>query len=97
VAQSALSEFEAPGMLITGYTDRFGSATYNQALSQSRADTVADYLSTQGISRGDIRTAGRGEADPVVTCPGSVATQSVTECLRPNRRVEITISESVDG
>ncbi|SRR5690554_965628 len=97
VAQSALSEFEAPGMLITGYTDRFGSATYNQALSQSRADTVADYLATQGVARGDIRTAGRGEADPVVECAGATATPSVTECLRPNRRVEITISEVAEG
>ena len=84
-------------MLVAGYTDRFGSAAYNQELSQSRADTVADYLSTQGIGRSDIRTVGRGEADPVVTCTGSAATPSVTECLRPNRRVEITISESVEG
>ncbi|WP_322528633.1 OmpA family protein [Salinicola sp. LHM] len=97
VAQSTLSEFKAPRMLVAGHTDRFGDAAYNQELSRSRADTVADYLSTQGISRGDIRTTGRGEADPVVTCQGSVATQSVTECLRPNRRVEITISEAVDG
>ncbi|WP_444999521.1 OmpA family protein [Halomonas mongoliensis] len=93
VAQSAHHDFEAPGMTIVGYTDRFGSAAYNLELSQSRADTVADYLSTQGISRDDIRTSGRGAADPVVECPGAVATQSVTDCLRPNRRVEITIRE----
>ncbi|MGM0915621.1 MAG: OmpA family protein [Pseudomonadota bacterium] len=97
VAQSTLREFEAPGILVVGYTDRFGSAEYNQELSRSRADTVADYLSIQGVSRGDIRTVGRGEADPVVECTGATATPSVTECLRPNRRVEITISELVEG
>ncbi|UBU47630.1 OmpA family protein [Cobetia amphilecti] len=97
VARSAISEFESPRMLVEGYTDHFGSAAYNEKLSQSRADNVAGYLSTHGISRGDIRAIGHGEAEPVVTCPGIVAEQSVTECLSPNRRVEITISGSVGG
>lgn len=93
VAQSVLSEFNSPSMLIVGYTDRFGSAAYNLELSQSRADTVADYLADEGIQRAEIRTMGRGAADPLVECPGAVATQSVTDCLRPNRRVEITVQE----
>lgn len=97
VAQSAKDKFTSPGMMIVGYTDRFGSAAYNQELSQSRSNSVADYLSTQGIARGDIRTTGRGEADPVVECPGARATPSVTECLRPNRRVEITTRELAEG
>jgi len=33
----------------------------------------------------------------VVECAGATATPSVTECLRPNRRVEITISEVAEG
>lgn len=93
VAQSAQSEFNSPGMLIVGYTDRFGRAAYNLKLSQSRAAVVGDYLSGRGIPRAEIRTTGRGSAGPVVECPGAVATQSVTDCLRPNRRVEITVQE----
>ncbi len=93
VAQSAHHDFESPGMTIVGYTDRFGSEAYNLKLSQSRADTVADYLANRGINRSNIHTFGRGAADPVVECPGAVATQSVTDCLRPNRRVEITTRE----
>lgn len=97
VAESAKGEFTSPGMMIVGYTDRFGSAEYNLELSRSRAGAVATYLASQGIRRSNIRTAGHGEADPVVECPGARATPSVTECLRPNRRVEITISELAEG
>jgi len=93
VAEQTLTDFTLPGLMIAGYTDRFGSEDYNMRLSQSRADTVADYLSGQGIMRRNIDTIGRGEADPVVDCPGARATTAVTECLRPNRRVEITVTE----
>ena len=93
VAQQALTDFAIPGMMIAGYTDRFGSDDYNMRLSQSRAETVGSYLSGKGIMRRNIDTIGRGEADPVVECPGTRATPSVTECLRPNRRVEITVNE----
>lgn len=97
VAQSVRDEFKIPGIRIVGYTDRFGSEAYNQELSRLRATTVADYFSTQGINRRNIQALGRGEANPVVECPGARATPSVTECLRPNRRVEITISELAEG
>ena len=43
--------------------------------------------------RGNIDTLGRGEADPVVECSGARATAAVRECLRPNRRVEINVTE----
>ncbi|NOG31359.1 OmpA family protein [Halomonas sp. TBZ9] len=93
VAQQTLTDFTLPGLMIAGYTDRFGSEDYNMRLSQSRADTVAGYLSEQGIMRRNIDTIGRGDADPVVECSGTRATAAVTECLRPNRRVEITVNE----
>ncbi|MGY4877236.1 OmpA family protein [Vreelandella aquamarina] len=93
VAQQTLVDFAVPGLMIAGYTDRFGSDDYNLRLSQSRADAVAGYLSGQGIMRRNIDTIGRGEADPVVDCSGTRATAAVTDCLRPNRRVEITVTE----
>ncbi|MGQ5525475.1 OmpA family protein, partial [Chitinimonas sp. PSY-7] len=37
-------------MTITGYTDRLGSEHYNQALSERRAHTVANYLKEKGVS-----------------------------------------------
>jgi len=93
VAQQTLTDFTTPGLTIAGYTDRFGSEDYNLRLSQSRANQVASYLSSKGIMRRNIDTLGRGEADPVVECPGARATAAVKECLRPNRRVEITVTE----
>jgi OmpA-OmpF porin, OOP family len=75
---------------LTGYTDRLGSAAYNAKLSQDRADTVKAYLQSRGVTA-PMTTAGKGPADPVVQCEGSKPTPKLTECLQPNRRVEITI------
>ncbi|NYS46560.1 OmpA family protein [Halomonas zhaodongensis] len=94
VTQTIMNDFVSPKVLIIGYTDRFGSEAYNLALSNSRAETVGGHMASQGVSRSSITTAGRGMADPVVECPGRTATPSVTECLRPNRRVEITVTET---
>ncbi|AYF34081.1 OmpA family protein [Vreelandella alkaliphila] len=94
VTQTITSDFVNPSVMIIGYTDRFGSEPYNLTLSNSRAETVGDRMANQGIRRSSIMTAGRGMADPVVECPGRSATPGVTECLRPNRRVEITVTET---
>jgi OmpA-OmpF porin, OOP family len=75
---------------LVGYTDRLGSASYNARLSQDRANTVKAYLLSQGV-KAPMSTAGRGPADPVVQCAGSKPTPQLTQCLQPNRRVEITI------
>ncbi|PCF93489.1 OmpA family protein [Vreelandella nigrificans] len=94
VTQAITNDFVSPSVLIIGYTDRFGSEAYNLALSNSRAETVGDRMANQGVRRSSIMTAGRGMADPIVECPGGTATPSVTNCLRPNRRVEITVTEN---
>lgn len=94
VTQTITNDFVSPSVLIVGYTDRFGNEAYNSALSNSRAETVGARMATQGVRRSSIMTAGRGMTDPVVECPGRIATSSVTECLRPNRRVEITVTET---
>ncbi|MFC7370009.1 OmpA family protein [Vreelandella zhaodongensis] len=76
---------------VAGYADRLGDAQYNLRLSQARAESVGNYLASQGVARASLQMTGRGQADPVVNCPGSVATPSVIACLKPNRRVEITL------
>lgn len=77
---------------LVGHTDRLGSEAYNQRLSQQRADTVKAYLQSKGVTA-PITATGRGEADPVKDCPGGDrATRALTECLQPNRRVEVTIT-----
>lgn len=83
-------------VLVTGHADRIGSDTYNQKLSQRRADAVKAYLTGQGIEDRRIETAARGEAEPVVACAdvkGRVSgkNRNLVECLQPNRRVMVEV------
>jgi len=43
---------------VAGYTDTSGSAAYNQALGQRRAESVANALSAAGATVGDVGTYG---------------------------------------
>jgi len=64
------------------HTDSSGSESYNQALSQRRADSVRAYLVQRGIVPGRIEAKGFGEANPV-------ASNATREGRAQNRRVEI--------
>lgn len=52
-----------PGSMITveGFADPAGSARYNLDLSKRRAESVAGYLTQQGISGSTLRTVGYGK------------------------------------
>lgn len=73
---------------ITGYADRLGSAQYNLALSEKRANSVRDYLVSKGIDGARLKAYGKGEANPVVTC-NDKRRADLIKCLEPNRRVEV--------
>lgn len=77
---------EYPNSLIDvyGHTDSTGSDQYNQALSERRASTVANYLVMQGVSAARIRSQGYGETMPI-------ASNDTIEGRARNRRVEIKI------
>lgn len=92
--RNAVSEFEAPAFLVTGYTDRLGSAEYNMQLSEKRARAVAEAMSMDGISSRQISLRGRGESDPLVECAQEPNRDLLINCLAPNRRVEILINET---
>jgi outer membrane protein OmpA-like peptidoglycan-associated protein len=47
---------------VVGQADKQGNAAYNKKLSEQRAEVIADYLSTQGITRSRIETGSRGES-----------------------------------
>ncbi len=80
---------------LAGHADRLndtGNAAYNQRLSEKRVATVRDLLVARGVDAALIRTVARGDAQPVVSCAGRHASrQELTECLLPNRRVEVII------
>lgn len=69
---------------ILGHTDNKGSLEYNMKLSQDRADTIRNYLVTEGIDISRIRSIGLGSAYPISN-DNSLNSQKI------NRRVEIEI------
>lgn len=78
---------------VVGHADRFGSAAYNQRLSERRAAAVKTYLVTKGIEPGRIHAEGRGETQPVTKagqCDGAKSAK-VVACLQPDRRVDIEV------
>jgi OOP family OmpA-OmpF porin len=90
--------FTANSITLTGYTDPLGSAKYNQALSERRANAVRDYIVSQGVSPNIVTAEGRGEQDLKVTeadcrAKGEAKTRkALIACLAPDRRVEAVIT-----
>lgn len=84
-------------IVVIGHTDRFGSAQYNQALSERRAQAVKDYLISKNIQVGRIDAEGKGETQPITSasdCRGAKSVQTVA-CLQPDRRVDVEMSGSI--
>lgn len=81
---------------VEGYTDRLGSASYNQKLSVQRADSVKAYLvEAKGIDPAKIAAVGNGMSAPVTKpdeCRGEKRTPALIACLQPDRRVEIEVT-----
>lgn len=73
---------------VAGYTDRIGSKASNLKLSQRRAETVKARLIEKGIDL-PIVAVGYGSANPVVACDTQTG-KALKDCLKPNRRVEIS-------
>ena len=88
VAQ-ALKETKSSALVIEGHTDNQGSDTFNQSLSEKRAQAVKDYLVKSGYDSSLIQVSGMGEADPV-------ADNASPEGRANNRRVEIIVKQPTD-
>ena len=67
---------------IEGHTDSTGSDSHNEALSERRAQSVADYLASQGVSASSLNPIGMGEGSPV-------ASNDTRDGRRLNRRVDV--------
>jgi OOP family OmpA-OmpF porin len=76
---------------VNGHTDRIGSPTYNQKLSEKRAESVKAYLVSKGVDRSKIETYGFGKTLPVKSCPDQKDRKALHACLEPNRRVEVEV------
>ncbi|MDL2269734.1 OmpA family protein [Desulfosarcina sp. OttesenSCG-928-A07] len=77
-------------ILVGGHTDSTGSASYNQLLSERRANHVRDQLINRGVPSSRITGMGYGATLPV-------ATNDTAEGRQMNRRVEIRINPNSQG
>jgi OmpA-OmpF porin, OOP family len=71
---------------IAGHTDTDGEDAFNQALSEKRAQAVADYLVKAGLPAGRFAPTGYGSARPV-------ATNDTDEGKAQNRRIDFVVKE----
>lgn len=84
VAQT-LASYQSTFVDVSGHTDSVGTVAINQRLSEQRAQSVADYLSYQGVARPRIATRGFGKSMPI-------ASNDTEDGRAQNRRVEIKLS-----
>ena len=81
---ASLEKYPNTDLMIVGHTDATGPDAYNMTLSERRAGAAATYLASQGVSRGRLRSTGRGESEPV-------APNDTEADRQKNRRVEVAI------
>jgi outer membrane protein OmpA-like peptidoglycan-associated protein len=87
---SVLAQYPKTYIDVLGHTDSDGSDAYNQALSERRAQAVADYLVAHGVQSARIATRGYGKTQPIAS--------NATEAGKAaNRRVEIKIAPVTEG
>jgi outer membrane protein OmpA-like peptidoglycan-associated protein len=79
-----LNKYEDTNILIEGHTDSTGSAEYNQALSERRAESVASFAKSLGVAGARFSTVGYGKMQPV-------ASNTTPDGRQANRRVEVAI------
>lgn len=79
-----LTEHPDRRVQIDGFTDSVGTDSYNEELSQRRANTVREALISRGIESSRIGTEGYGKSYPVANNSDSGGRQL-------NRRVEVVI------
>src|SRR3984893_7810765 len=77
-------------LAVEGNTDSVGTETFNQQLSEQRAEGVRSYLTHQGIPESSTSARGFGKTRPI-------ASNDTSEGRQQNRRVELVVSGEVIG
>lgn len=79
-----LNKYPDTNLVIEGHTDATGSDSYNQTLSERRANAVQVFLVRNNVSPSRMTSIGYGESQPV-------ADNAAEDGRRQNRRVEVAI------
>ena len=82
----ALQESPERKVMIEGHTDSVGSDSYNQSLSEQRAQSVQGALMQRGVSGSQLSALGKGETTPVASNDDAGGRQQ-------NRRVELIFND----
>lgn len=80
----SFKQFNQNSIEIVGYTDSTGSRQHNMDLSQRRAQSVANYLTAQGVDGSRLSTRGAGPDQPI-------ASNATADGRAQNRRVEVNL------
>ena len=82
-----LSDIPSLKIEISGHTDNVGSVSFNELLSQRRADAVVNYLAGKGVDKKRLSAKGYGQSKPVDS-------NNTAEGRALNRRTEFEIIEN---
>ncbi len=77
-------------IIMEGHADEQGTREYNLALGARRATSAKDYLVSQGVATGNIRTISYGKERPIEVCSTEV-------CYTRNRRAVTVLSVGAGG
>jgi peptidoglycan-associated lipoprotein len=72
-------------IIVEGHADEQGTREYNLALGARRASAAQNFLISQGVPAGQIRTISYGKERPVAVC-------STEDCFSKNRRAVTVLS-----
>ncbi|GAC1627685.1 MAG: hypothetical protein PVS2B2_16130 [Candidatus Acidiferrum sp.] len=77
-------------LAVEGNTDSVGTESFNQTLSEQRAEGVRSFLTQQGVPEASTTAKGFGKSRPI-------ASNDTSEGRQQNRRVELIVSGEVIG
>lgn len=86
---SLMQRFSSMTIELGSHTDARGTMTYNERLSQNRANAAVDYIVSKGISRSRLTARGYGETQLRNECANFV--ECTEEEHQFNRRTEVKI------
>jgi len=81
-AANTINSRSEDSVTVEGHTDSVGPDSYNQGLSELRANALMKYLISKGVSESNLRAVGKGESDPV-------SSNDTKEGRAGNRRVDV--------
>jgi peptidoglycan-associated lipoprotein len=91
-AQVVGKHYSGTVVTVEGHADPAGSASYNLALSKRRAESVASYLTTAGLTGVELRSVGRGEGRLVIA-----GAERDEPGAQTNRRVVFIVESTANG